>query len=148
MSIKNDALEQSSIDRCLTQNHLEKRWQTLQGDDGLFTLGETEFGYGAHFLAACDLWLKTTSKPSRLQFISASAQPPNKADLETALADWPQYADLASQLIDQYPASVKGMHYLELFDGRVSLCLMIGEADAMFAEIAQSPDLGLASHNT
>jgi tRNA 5-methylaminomethyl-2-thiouridine biosynthesis bifunctional protein len=148
VSIKNDALEQSSIDRCLTQNHLEKRWQTLQGDDGLFTLGETEFGYGAHFLAACDLWLKTTSKPSRLQFISASAQPPNKADLETALADWPQYADLASQLIDQYPASVKGMHYLELFDGRVSLCLMIGEADAMFAEIAQSPDLGLASHNT
>lgn len=151
MAIKNGAqgaIEQSSIEYFLAQNHLEKRWQSLPGNDGLFTLGETEFGHGAHFLAACDLWLKTTSKPWRLQFISASAQPPNKADLETALAYWPQYADLARQLLDQYPATVKGIHYLELFDGRVSLCLMIGDPEAMFAEIAQSPDLGLASYNT
>lgn len=137
-----------SIEGNLEQNHLAQRWQSLQGDSGLFTIAETEFGCGAHFLAACNLWMQTTAKPWRLQFISASPQPLDKPELRQALADWPQYAHLATALISQYPATVNGIHHLELFDGRVSLCLMFGEAEAMFNEIAQSADPGLASHNT
>jgi tRNA 5-methylaminomethyl-2-thiouridine biosynthesis bifunctional protein len=137
-----------SPEESLEQHCLAQRWQSLPGDSGLFTIAEIEFDQGTHFLAACDLWLKTTPKPWRLQFISASAQPLNRAQLQKALADWPQYAHLATALTSQYPATVDGIHHLELFDGRVNLCLMFGVAEAMFNEIAQSADPGLASHNT
>jgi len=137
-----------SPEESLEQNCLAQRWQSFQGDSGLFTIAETEFDQGTHFLAACDLWLKSTSKPWRLQFISASARPLNRAQLQKALADWPQYAHLATALISQYPATIDGIHHLELFDGRVNLCLMFGDAGAMFNEIAQSADPDLASHNT
>ncbi|MDG2501305.1 MAG: FAD-dependent 5-carboxymethylaminomethyl-2-thiouridine(34) oxidoreductase MnmC [Porticoccaceae bacterium] len=136
-----------SPEESLEQYCLAQRWQSLEGDSGLFTIAKTEFDKGTDFLAACDLWLKTAPKSWRLQFISASAQPLTRAQLQSALADWPQYAHLATALISQYPATVKGIHPIELFDRRISLYLMFGDAETIFNKIAQSPDLGLANHN-
>lgn len=132
----------------LEQNCLAQRWQALPSEGGLFSIGETEFGHAEDFLAACRLWLDTAPKHWRLQFLSASAQPATKIDLGNRLDSLPQYADLSAQLLAQYPATINGIHHLELFDGRVSLCLMFGDAEILFSEIAQSSDPSLAQHNT
>ena len=134
--------------RHLEQNCLAQRWQKLPDSGGLFSLGETEFGYGGDFLAASTLWLETAPKQWRLQFISASAQPLTKTDLQRALGNFPQYATLTAELLAEYPATVDGIHYVELFAGRVCLCLMFGAAETMFNQISQSADPGLANHNT
>lgn len=139
---------ETSHSRHLEQNRLLQRWQKLPHSGGLFTLGETEFGYGRDFLAASKLWLETAPKNWRLQFISASAQPLTKTELHRMLANFPQYAGLTAQLLKVYPATVDGIHYLEVFAGRISLCLMFGAAETMFNKISQSDDAGLARHNT
>ena len=134
----------------LEQNKLAQRWQSLGPQGGLFTIAETDFGCGVNVLAACDLWLATVPEvsPWRLQIISASESPHCKSDLASKLVDWPQYSGLSKELLAQYPATVSGIHHLELFNGRINLCLMFGDTKSLFKGIAQSSDLGLAKHNT
>ena len=134
----------------LKQNNLAKRWQSLGPQGGLFTIADTNFGSGVNVLAACDLWLKKVPEvsPWRLQVISANESPRCKSELAIKLADWPRYSGLSKELLAQYPATVNGVHHLELFNGRINLCLMFGDANTLFRAIAQSNDLSLARHNT
>ena len=134
----------------LQQNNLQQRWQNLpnhpESENKLFVIGETGFGTGLNFLAACDLWLKTAPKDWRLQFISSELKPICKSDLRAIQQSWSGFAELSGELISQYPELTPGIHLLSLANGRIQLYLMLGEANQMLKEIAESPDPALANH--
>ena len=134
----------------LQQNNLQQRWQDLsnhqESGNKLFVIGETGFGTGLNFLAACDLWLKTAPKDWRLQFISAELMPIRKSDLQSIHQSWSKFSALADEFIDQYPEFTAGVHLISLAQGRIQLYLMLGEANQMFKQIAESADPSLANY--
>lgn len=133
----------------LQQNSLPQRWQDLSKSDcshQLFTIGETGFGTGLNFLCACDLWLKTAPKGWRLQFISSELKPLHLSDLKAIHRSWDCLQDLSTELIDQYPEALSGVHLIELAGGRIQLYLMLGEANDQFQQIAESSEPALANY--
>jgi len=51
----------------LAQNQLAERWQTQPQD--YFCIVETGFGTGLNFLAACRLWLNSSTAHQRLHYV-------------------------------------------------------------------------------
>jgi len=134
----------------LQHNNLESRWQDLadnNAENKLFVIGETGFGTGLNFLAACDLWLKTAPDNWRLQFITTELRPIGKTDLESIHQSWSIFSDLSAQLLDQYPEFTPGVHSLSLAQGRIQLLLMFGEANQLFKQVAESADPCLANYH-
>ena len=115
----------------LNSNDLPQRWQ--QRDS--FTIAETGFGTGLNFLCAVDLWLKTAPRDARLHFVSVEKHPLTHHDLQRALSSWPQFNAISTQLIDVYPPLVFGLHRRELFDGRITLTLLFGDATEILSEL-------------
>lgn len=133
----------------LTHNQLAERFAQLSAESPqspespLFCIGETGFGSGLNFLAAWQLWNQTAAKTARLHFVSTEKYPLNKTDLTRALALWPELAELAQALIEQYPAFTgTGFHRLIFAGGRVTLTLIIDDAAQGFAQLlaSQHPD--------
>ncbi len=114
----------------LQQNRLRERWQALDPSDaGTFTITETGFGTGLNFLAAAALWLTTAPPGWRLHFVSVEQFPLNRAELTQALTAWPQYRELAAELVAVYPPLLAGFHRRVLADGRIHLQLLFGDAN-------------------
>jgi len=132
----------------LEQNSLAERFSAV-ADHTTFTIAETGFGTGLNFLAAWQLWREQV-KPSslcRLHFVSVEKHPLFKADLQRALAQWPELAELSQTLEQAYPELVAGQHRLEFDDGRVVLDLLFSDAEAGFASLQRSHHpLYLRSH--
>jgi tRNA 5-methylaminomethyl-2-thiouridine biosynthesis bifunctional protein len=120
----------------IDNNHLTERWQSLpQDQSGFFTIAETGFGTGLNFLTAVDEWLRSSPAHWQLHFISVEKYPLCKADLQKALALWPQLSDLSAELESHYPSQIAGFHRLNLFNNRVKLTLLFGEAATMFQHL-------------
>jgi len=120
----------------LQGNRLPERWQGCQQ----FTIAETGFGTGLNFLATAKAWLAHAPASARLRFISVEKFPLTHADLARALAQWPQLAEPANELIDHYPPLTHGNHQIDLFDGRIKLTLMLGDAIEMYGDLETSID--------
>ncbi|MEW5250305.1 bifunctional tRNA (5-methylaminomethyl-2-thiouridine)(34)-methyltransferase MnmD/FAD-dependent 5-carboxymethylaminomethyl-2-thiouridine(34) oxidoreductase MnmC [Microbulbifer discodermiae] len=117
----------------LQQNDLPARWRSLAGG-ATFTIGETGFGTGLNFLAACALWHETAPADARLHFVSVEKYPLHPRDLDRALDLWPQLQEYADRLREQYPPLLApGVHRLH-FDS-ISLTLVIGDASAAFVAL-------------
>lgn len=113
----------------LDQNHLTQRWENLTNGKRTFVIGETGFGTGLNFLASWQRWNETAPREAELHFISVEKFPLRKADMQQALALWPQLSILAQQLVEAYPAVTSpGFHRLNFDQGRVRLTLIIDEA--------------------
>ena len=122
----------------LQHNQLAERFSLLKKGE-FFTIGETGFGSGLNFLAACELFLQTAPKDSRLHFISAEKFPLKPQDLTRALALWPELNHLSSELIRAYPCiASKGFYRLNLFDQRIHLTLVVDDAAAGFEQLLAS----------
>lgn len=120
-------------------NHLIQRWKTLKRDSSVgFTIAETGFGTGLNFLLAYRLWLEHAPQNARLIFFSCEKHPLKKEDLERALLRWPQLASLAQKLLDQWPIMVHGWHHLEFEQGKISLILIINDAQKALTSMLQS----------
>lgn len=129
----------------LQQNALEQRWRALDPQQpGLFVIGETGFGTGLNFLAACALWRRCAPAGWRLLFISVERFPLAHDELERALAQWPQYAELSAQLLASYPPRLPGFHRREL-DDDIALQLLFGDAIEQFDALADSAAATLPS---
>jgi len=115
----------------LEGNDLPARWR---GPDR-FTVGETGFGTGLNFLAAWQCWRETARRGATLHYLSAERYPLTRAQLEQALAGFPELAGLASELIRHYPPRIPGFHRLHLDEGRVQLTLLFGDAAEAFARL-------------
>ena len=134
-----DGLEESSY-VFLQHNNLHSRWQKLGSEAQSFSVGEVGFGAGLNFLNCCELWLKTAPDNCILHYFSAELSPLTKDDLDKILQQWPSLNSLSQLLIDHYPPTVKGFHNIELYGGRINLCLMLGDAQEMFSALGESID--------
>ena len=125
----------------------KRRWQGLSKHCASFTIAETGFGAGLNFLSCSDLWLNIAPKSSVLEFFSAELFPIDKAELVKILSQRPHFRNLSDELIKHYPVPVAGIHSIELFQGRVRLHLMFGDANEMFSSISESPNKEQAHYN-
>lgn len=111
----------------IEQNRLAERFAALpQG--GRLVIGETGFGTGLNFLCAWQVFEQHAPAGARLHFVSVEKYPLSPADLQRALALWPELNVLADQLLAQYVAIHQGFQRLTLANGRVTLTLLIGDA--------------------
>jgi tRNA 5-methylaminomethyl-2-thiouridine biosynthesis bifunctional protein len=123
--------DQSGLDETryvfLEQNRLAERFADLPAN-GRLVIGETGFGTGLNFLCAWQLFEQHAVAGARLHFVSVEKYPLSPADLQRALALWPQLKPLAEQLLRQYVAIHEGFQRISLANGRVTLTLLIGDA--------------------
>lgn len=110
----------------IEQNALSERFTALPAH-GQLVIGETGFGTGLNFLCAWQLFEQTARPEARLHFISVEKYPLTHADLQRALALWPQLACYSEQLLAVYAAIHPGFQTLTLANGRVTLTLLIGD---------------------
>ena len=111
----------------LANNQLPERFAALTADQQL-VIGETGFGTGLNFLCAWQLFEQHAVASARLHFVSVEKFPLNKADLQRALALWPELEAYAEQLLAQYVALHPGFQRLVFANGRIILTLLIGDA--------------------
>lgn len=141
-----DAFQESNY-VFIEQNNLSSRWQSLEKQELNFNIAELGFGAGLNFLSCCKLWLEVAPSHATLSYFAAESRPLKSVDLEQILEIWPSLDRIAKPLIDQFPAAIKGFHNIELFDGRIKLCLMLGPAEEMFDALAESDIKELYLHN-
>jgi len=122
----------------LKGNDLNNRFASLTAPH--FTIAETGFGTGLNFLAARRLWLQQAPEEARLHFISVEKFPLQKADLQKALASWPELDDGAVQLTESYPSLTPGFHRLSFDGGRVQLTLMLMDAIEAYQQLSAQVD--------
>ncbi|PWE44690.1 bifunctional tRNA (5-methylaminomethyl-2-thiouridine)(34)-methyltransferase MnmD/FAD-dependent 5-carboxymethylaminomethyl-2-thiouridine(34) oxidoreductase MnmC [Pseudomonas prosekii] len=118
----------------IEQNRLQERFAALPAD-GRLVIGETGFGTGLNFLCAWQLFDQHAVAGARLHFVSVEKYPLTAADLQRALALWPQLKPFADQLLAQYVAIHQGFQRLVLDNGRVTLTLLIGDALEMLPQL-------------
>lgn len=111
----------------IEQNRLAERFAALAPGERL-VIGETGFGTGLNFLCAWQVFEQHAAPGARLHFVSVEKYPLSHADLQRALALWPELKAFAEPLLAQYVAIHQGFQRLTLANGRVTLTLLIGDA--------------------
>ncbi|MBP3997384.1 MULTISPECIES: bifunctional tRNA (5-methylaminomethyl-2-thiouridine)(34)-methyltransferase MnmD/FAD-dependent 5-carboxymethylaminomethyl-2-thiouridine(34) oxidoreductase MnmC [Pseudomonas] len=123
--------DQSGLDETryvfLEQNRLAERFAALPAG-GRLVIGETGFGTGLNFLCAWQLFEQHAVAGARLHFVSVEKFPLSPADLQRALALWPELKPFSDQLLKHYVAVHQGFQRIVLDNGRVTLTLLIGDA--------------------
>jgi tRNA 5-methylaminomethyl-2-thiouridine biosynthesis bifunctional protein len=123
----------------LANNQLPERFAALTANQQL-VIGETGFGTGLNFLCAWQLFEQHATATARLHFVSVEKYPLNCADLQRALALWPELAPYAEQLLAQYVALHPGFQRLVFAGGRIVLTLLIGDALELFGQLDAKVD--------
>ena len=111
----------------LLNNQLPQRFAAMLPHQ-VFTIGETGFGTGLNFLCAWQCFRQHAQQDAHLHFVSVEKYPLSLADLNQALALWPELTDLSEQLCAKYTELPTGWHRLIFDGGRVSLTLIIDDA--------------------
>ena len=117
----------------LQGNHLAERW--LDSDLKTFNIAETGFGTGLNFLCAVNSWLSTAHEKASLHFLSVEKYPLSLQDMKAALSLWPQLNGVSEPLLAQYEKLINGTASISLYDNRVKLSLLIGDATQHFSQI-------------
>jgi tRNA 5-methylaminomethyl-2-thiouridine biosynthesis bifunctional protein len=97
-------------------------------DRATFVILETGFGTGLNFLVTWAAWRADPQRPARLHFLSVEKHPFKVDDLARLHAQWPEFAELTSELLASWPVLTPGFHRIALDAGRVQLTLLLGEA--------------------
>ncbi|KPX33911.1 MULTISPECIES: bifunctional tRNA (5-methylaminomethyl-2-thiouridine)(34)-methyltransferase MnmD/FAD-dependent 5-carboxymethylaminomethyl-2-thiouridine(34) oxidoreductase MnmC [Pseudomonas syringae group] len=118
----------------LVQNDLRRRFTELPAG-GRLVIGETGFGTGLNFLCTWQLFDECAPADARLHFVSVEKYPLSRADLQRALALWPELSSVAQPLLEQYVAIHEGFQRLVFDGGRVTLTLLIGDALQMLPQL-------------
>ena len=122
----------------LKHNQLASRWKHLSDD--IFTIAETGFGTGLNFLCAWQLWRQHAPSNAHLHFVSTEKFPLSQADLAQALSLWPGLEALSKALLAQYQNIREGFHRLNFDHGRVTLTLLIGDANQTLPQLNAQVD--------
>jgi tRNA 5-methylaminomethyl-2-thiouridine biosynthesis bifunctional protein len=123
----------------LAGNRLQQRFAALPAGAAL-AIGETGFGTGLNFLCAWELFERSAAAGARLHFVSTELDPLPPADLEAALALWPELARLRTALLEQYGALPAGWHRFVFGGGRVVLTLAVGDARETLTQLGGQVD--------
>ena len=119
----------------LAGNELPARWMDVER----FVILETGFGLGLNFLATWQAW-RESGATGRLHFVSVEKHPFRRDDLAGLLAAYPELKSMADQLLRQWPPLTPGFHRLHFDDGRVALTLLLGDAQALLAQLMAAVD--------
>ncbi|MDZ4252134.1 MAG: FAD-dependent 5-carboxymethylaminomethyl-2-thiouridine(34) oxidoreductase MnmC, partial [Sulfuritalea sp.] len=119
----------------LAGNALPARWI----DAERFVILETGFGLGLNFLATWQAWRQSGAK-GRLYFVSAEKHPFRRADLAALLAPHAELGALAGELLRQWPPLTPGFHRLHFDAGRVTLTLLLGDAQILLPQLSAEID--------
>lgn len=122
----------------LQGNNLTPRWQQLTTQT--FTIIETGFGTGLNFLCAAKLWLVHAPKNASLHFISTEKYPLSLQEITSALQFWPTLNNLSGQFLAQYAALINSHKSIQLFDDRVQLTLLLGDATDSLTKLTTPAD--------
>ncbi len=98
-----------------------------------FTICELGFGTGLNFLNTVKLWLQTTTN-STLHYIATEKHLLSKAEIIDVI-DWPELQENLDQMLQNYPAKKAS-----LFDGRVTLELLLGDSYAQLSQTVFKAD--------
>ncbi|MDX5629259.1 MULTISPECIES: bifunctional tRNA (5-methylaminomethyl-2-thiouridine)(34)-methyltransferase MnmD/FAD-dependent 5-carboxymethylaminomethyl-2-thiouridine(34) oxidoreductase MnmC [unclassified Brenneria] len=125
----------------LTGNGFPERFLTHPRESCV--VAETGFGTGLNFLtlwqAFDDFRARSPQAPlRRLHFISFEKFPLRRDDLAAAHAQWPELAEYAQALREQWPLPLSGCHRLLLAQGRVTLDLWFGDVNALLPTLDTS----------
>jgi tRNA 5-methylaminomethyl-2-thiouridine biosynthesis bifunctional protein len=120
----------------LKHNQLPQRWK----NSSRFVIGETGFGTGLSFLVTADAWLASSLPDACLYYFSVEKHPLSRSDLQRAINCWPEYSELARQLLSVWPESVPGFHSIEIMPKRIVLCLMLGDVMEMLPAMTTKVD--------
>lgn len=129
----------------LTQNQLPTRWEHYQHPR--FVVAETGFGTGLNFLALWQ-WFEAFRQNNpeaplqSLHFISFEKYPLTKDDLIKAHQAWPELAEYATQLQDQYPLAIPECHRMIFADGLITVDLWFGDIKTCLPSVP-TPEHGL-----
>lgn len=122
----------------LQGNQLLQRWQSLQSET--FSIIETGFGTGLNFLCAVQLWLTHAPSHAVLHFYSVEKYPLDLHNMQQALQYWPTLSAISQSFLAQYVQFFNGAQTITLFNNRVKLSLLIGDATEQFATLKHSAD--------
>ncbi|MDP2007790.1 MAG: FAD-dependent 5-carboxymethylaminomethyl-2-thiouridine(34) oxidoreductase MnmC [Rubrivivax sp.] len=119
----------------LQGNGLPARW----AGRAHFTIVDTGFGRGAHFLATWHAWRRDPVRCERLFYVAVEAHPSTAADLRRAHAGT-AVADLANALLQAWPPLTPNLHLLDFDGGRVQLLLAIGDRTTLLPTLRVQAD--------
>jgi len=109
-------------------------------DRSHFVVAELGFGTGLNILALVDLWRRTARSDQTLQIFSIEAHLISADEARRALAVWPELADLAKILTDQWPARRQGRHRMTFPGTGVTLDLALQEVGAALEDWSGQAD--------
>ena len=107
----------------LAGNGLPDRWQRA----GAFRIAELGFGTGLNLCETWRQWRRTAPDDASLSFTSFERFPMARADIDRALAHWPQIDRERAILAAAWPDARQGRITIEL-EPRVSLTVVCGAA--------------------
>ncbi len=119
----------------LAGNDLPQRWNGVDS----FVILETGFGLGLNFLVTWQAWRESKTR-GRLHFVSVEKHPFRREDLAGLLAPHLELAPLAGELLRQWPPLVPGFHRQHFDDGKVTLTLLLGDAQTLLPQLAAGAD--------
>lgn len=117
----------------LQGNDLQNRWQALHANT--FTIIETGFGTGLNFLSAMQLWLNMAPPQSVLHYVSVEKYPLTMQEIARALQLWPQLNAVGQPFLAHYAQLLQGAQPIELFDNRVAITLLLGDATEQLSQL-------------
>lgn len=95
---------------------------------GPLVIAELGFGSGLNILALLDMWLSMGCKHP-LHIITLEGFPLSGSQLHAALTPWQaRLARVITALLEIYPGPTPGFHTRSLFDGRVTITWLFGQA--------------------
>ncbi len=116
----------------LQGNHLATRF--IENHHPGFHIAETGFGTGLNFLCAAKLWLETAPQEATLHFTSTEKYPLSLQEITAALDFWPSLQPLAAPLIAEYEHLTQYAKSIFLYDHRVQLSILTGDATARLSQ--------------
>jgi tRNA 5-methylaminomethyl-2-thiouridine biosynthesis bifunctional protein len=106
-----------------------------------FCVGELGFGTGLNMLALLDLWRRHRPSPTaRLHMVSVEAYPITPAEAARALGAFPELAELAADLLMDWPEGRIGPHVIAFPALNATLDLLIGEVEPVLAGLDAKMD--------
>ena len=106
-------------------NNLETRFKDLSSNSD-FLIGEIGFGIGINFLTTCKYWLKNTKHNQRLEYYSFDKYLFEISHFKEVLKGYPELQQCSKELQNNYPKNIQGVQKIYLFEGRVTLNLVLG----------------------
>ena len=118
-------------------NELPARWHGR--NNSAFVILETGFGLGLSFLATWQAWIEA-GRPCPLHFISVEKHPFRREDLVKLLAPHSAIADLAAQLLAQWPPLTPDFHRLHFEGNAVTLTVIFDDAESALRSLVAKVD--------